>query len=232
MPVHPADAHTNSLIANGTLAMTDQHSNGIARDSMEVFIESNAIRAWHTDAFVWPFFTIAIATTIYTLFEWAAATNRRLDLDSFQISGELVGAGGMLFATLLLVSRDSRLDEWKHAIAPYCVDTEHVGICKQDLANVGEARRLLVTVAVGVTWLFVLAHVFVAHELGKGPAALKATLGLVIGNGLTACTVRARCLRDLYRARALIVAIHFAYLRQREATASSASSTLNSQLPK
>jgi len=88
--------------ANGRATELDH-----AVDRIRHIICSDHVRDWITENFYWPGFTVLLATLAYT-----AAHARAVH--QCHMSGELVGAGGILLVVVMLASLDTRLKEWHH----------------------------------------------------------------------------------------------------------------------
>ena len=185
-----------------------------SHDAMQVFIQADSIRGWTHEAFYWPSFTIAVATLVYTLAEWWAESGNTLDINKFKVSGELVGAGGVLFSALLLKSMESRLKEWQKEARPYYTNSFHVAEVKKHIEDSREWITLAIATAMVLTWISVIAQVYIVHH-ALGHTAFEATVALFAGNAFLAIAVWAFCLTRLYRAKQAIIAIHSAYLADR-----------------
>lgn len=153
-------------------------------------IRADAIHSWDVENFRWPGGAILAATVVYSI-----SLSRHEE--RVRCAGELIGAGGMLLAVVMLASLEARLREWCKSVPesnPLVDDAVELG-------RVGSWGKVLQIVALLLVIPFGYLHVQLEHGAGGWG------LGLIMagGNIVWVFLVRQYCLRTLWKAKALIM---------------------------
>lgn len=173
---------------------------------LEHAIGRDHLSEWHEENIVWPGFTLLLATVVYTIVVNADAS---LPDPRMRIAGELVGAGGMLLAVIMLASTDSRLDEWKQLASAYKDGTaESAEIFKNVQRVAKRLRHIQIASAIAALGLAAL-HVKIEHRVEPYDACVL-TIACLMANICYVWAIRNYCCERLRQVKLYLIDIHVA----------------------